>query len=115
MGQNQDLRLFNQINIPLCPDDSLWVIPGSHDRADNDGEAGLVAARGRVRDCREHPVPQTDAFRTELIGAMVSCGAMNIRAQPGDAVLYRSNILHCGVYEPSVERLPLHDGIYSQQ
>lgn len=114
-ARTKDLRLFNQINIPLCPDDSLWVIPGSHDRADNAGEARLVAARGRVRECREHPVPQTEAFRAELIDAMEAGGAINIRAQPGDVVLYRSNILHCGVYEPGVERLTLHDGIYSQQ
>jgi hypothetical protein len=114
-ARTKDLRLFNQVNIPLCPDDSLWVIPGSHDRADNTDEADLVAARGRVRDCREHPSQQTDAFRAELTDAIEACGAINIRAQPGDVVLYRSNILHCGVYEPGVERLTLHDGIYSRE
>ena len=112
-----DLRLFNQINIALLPDDCLWAVPGSHTRDDTDAEAGMVAGRtryaGLVRDkATTHPAVQ---YRAELTDALAACGAVNLRLAPGDFLLYRSNILHCGIYEPGVARMTLHDGVYSAQ
>lgn len=117
LGKTGDLRLFNQVNIPLHPDASLWVIPGSHDRADTKDEASLVRARDRYRECQNRPMDarQTKAYRNGLIDALKACGAVNVEAVPGDFILYRNNILHCGIYEPAVERMTLHDGVYSRQ
>ena len=112
-----DLRLFNQINIPLLPDSSFWVIPGSHARDDRESEARMVRARHRYRACRERPVDPEEirAFRGELAEGLKECGAVGVEALPGDLVIYRSNLLHCGIYEPGVKRLTLHDAVYSQQ
>ena len=112
-----DLRLFNQINIPLLPDDCVWVVPGSHARDDSEAEARLVAKRSRYARPAEAAAPpgQADRRREELIGDLSACGAVNVRCGPGDLLLYRSNMLHCGVYEPRIERMTLHDGLYSAQ
>ena len=112
-----DLRYFNQINIPLLADSSLWVIPGSHARDDSEDESQLVRARAVHRDCRIGPLDleAVDALRSALPGKLKSCGAVNVAAAPGDLVVYRSNMLHCGVYEPREKRLTLHDAVYSAE
>jgi hypothetical protein len=117
LSHTDDLRMFNQINIPLHPDPSLWVIPGSHDRADTKDEATVVRARDRYRECQDRSMDarKTRAYRSELIDAMQACGGVNVQAVPGDLILYRSNILHCGIYEPAAVRMTLHDGSYSRQ
>ena len=112
-----DPRYFNQINIPLLPDSSLWVIPGSHARDDREGEARMVEARSGYRDCRNRSMDreEIDAFRSELLDGLKACGAVNVEASPGDLVIYRSNMLHCGIYETGVKRLTLHDAVYSAE
>ena len=114
-AKSGDLGLFNQINIPLLPDDCLWVVPGSHARNDTEAEARLVATRSRYAGLAEtgSPPEKADRLRVELRSALADCGAVNIRCGPGDFLLYRSNMLHCGIYEPGIERLTLHDGVYS--
>ncbi len=110
-----DWRYFNQINIPLLADASLWAVPGSHLRDDLESEARLVAARERHRRCRttDMSAADVDVCRRELVAALEDCGARLVRAEPGDLVLYRSCMLHCGIYEPGVKRLTLHDAVYS--
>ena len=112
-----DLRYFNQINIPLLPDSSLWVIPGSHARDDREAEARLVRARAAYRDCRTRDADpeEVDALRSALLGGLSACGAVNVEASPGDLVVYRSNMLHCGIYEAGAKRLTLHDAVYSAE
>ena len=116
-AKTDDLRLFNQINIPLLPDNCLWAVPGSHARDDTEAQARLVATRSRYARLADTGAPrgQVDRRRTQLIGALAACGAVNLRCRPGDFLLYRSNMLHCGVYEPGIERMTLHDGVYSAQ
>ena len=112
-----DLRLFNQINIPLLPDASFWLIPGSHRRDDLEAEARLVACRSRYADCRTRPpgFADLDTRRCELIEELKRCGAVRLATRPGDLVIYRSNMLHCGIYEPGTKRLTLHDAVYSSE
>lgn len=112
-----DLRLFNQINIPLLADSSFWLIPGSQVRDDLAHEAHTVRSRTRYGAARTRSLPagDVDVLRGELTEGLRQCGAINIRTRPGDLVLYRSNMLHCGVYEPGVRRLTLHDAVYSSQ
>ena len=109
-----DLKYFNQINIPLLADSSLWVIPGSHSRDDSEDEARLVRARTIYRDCRSRP-DTGDGLRSGLPGKLKACGAVNVAAAAGDLVIYRSNMLHCGIYEPCEKRLTLHDAVYSAE
>lgn len=110
-----DLRLFNQLNLPLLPDRNLWVVPGSHRRPDESVEAELVARRSRYAGARERDLPEgeTRALRSELEQALRSVSAVRVEAAPGDLVIYRSNMLHCGTYEPGTPRLTLHDAVYS--
>ena len=112
-----DPRLFNQINIPLFPDASLWFIPGSHHRDDFKAEAHMVASRSRYAGCRTAPpdAAEQDARRRELVDGLRRCGAVRLEAEPGDFIIYRSNMLHCGVYEPGKRRLTLHDAVYSSE
>ena len=116
-SRTDDLRLFNQINIPLLEDDCLWAVPGSHRREDTTAEARLVAARARYARLAEVDAApdRVRRRRDELFAALTACGAVNVRLDPGDLLLYRSNMLHCGIYEPGVERLTIHDGVYSAQ
>ncbi len=112
-----DPRLFNQVNIPLLPDTSFWLVPGSHRRDDREDEARMVRARARYADCQTRPLPpdEVDRYRHELIAGLRRCDAVNLEAGPGDLVIYRSNMLHCGLYETAPERLTLHDAVYSSE
>ena len=140
-----DLRLFNQISIPLFPDDCFWAVPGSHVRDDTEAEAAMVAGRSRYRSrtdgkagagkdaetgtdgkasAGEEAGPggnssdasaDTGRLREQLLAELAECGAVNPRCAPGDFLIYRSNMLHCGAYEPRVRRMTVHDGIYSKQ
>ncbi|KAJ5458037.1 hypothetical protein N7475_009425 [Penicillium sp. IBT 31633x] len=81
-----------QYNLALCPDASLIVVPGTHNRARTQVE----------RDADPYAASLPDQLVVEL--------------QPGDAVFYNSNILHRGVYRGKSEggeetRLTLHGSI----
>lgn len=112
-----DFRLFNQINIPLLADSSFWLIPGSHARDDLAREARMVRERDRYANCQSGRTSpeRTEEYRRQLAEDLRECGAVNIVSAPGDFILYRSNMLHCGVYEPGVGRLTLHDAVYSSE
>ena len=116
-SRTADIRYFNQINIPLLPDRSLWIVPGSHRRDDLEKERRLVEARARYSSCQNRfsDPRENDIRRCELMDALRECGADNLDADAGDFILYRSNMLHCGVYEPCAKRLTLHDAVYSKQ
>lgn len=109
-----DLSLFRQINIPLLTDSSFWLIPGSHVREDLAHEVRMVRSRTRYDAVRARSLPSedVDVLRGEVAESLRRCGAINARARPGDLVLYRSNTLHCGVYEPGERRLTLQDAVY---
>ncbi|GAP92468.2 putative phytanoyl- dioxygenase protein [Rosellinia necatrix] len=81
-------RYWNtQWNLPLYPDDSLVVVPGSHARARTEAER-----RAAPRD-------------PDMPGQLV------VRLDPGDAVFYDNNILHRGVYRADKERMSLHGSV----
>lgn len=111
-----DFRLFNQINIPLLPDSSLWLVPGSHMRDDSEREAQTVRERGRYAGRRTGRAAREDEAenRRRLAAGLRDVGAVNVAVQPGDILFYRSNMLHCGIYEPGTARLTVHDAVYSE-
>ena len=61
-----------QWNIPLYDDDVLWIVPGSHRRANTPDEDRQLAEKRRV------PLP----------------GGMQLKLNAGDGVVYSSMILH---------------------
>lgn len=81
-------RYWNtQWNLPLYPDDSLIVVPGSH---------------VRVRTPQERAAsPHEPNMSGQLVVAL----------EPGDIVFYDNNILHRGVYSASKERMSLHGSV----
>lgn len=79
-----------QYNVPLFPDSSLHVVPGSHLRA---------------RTPEEYAILQRDAYAESLPGML------EVKLQPGDVVFYDNNIIHRGVYSADVERLTLHGSV----
>ncbi|KAI1737495.1 phytanoyl-dioxygenase family protein [Xylaria scruposa] len=81
-------RYWNtQWNLPLYPDDSLIVVPGSH---------------VRVRTPQE---------RAASPGEPNMPGQLVVHLGPGDIVFYDNNILHRGVYSAAKERMSLHGSV----
>ncbi|KAI0483576.1 phytanoyl-dioxygenase family protein [Xylaria cf. heliscus] len=87
-GAPKAKRYWNtQWNLPLYPDDSLVVVPGSHVRARTPEE--------RAASPKEPNMP----------------GQLVVHLDPGDVVFYDNNILHRGVYSASKERMSLHGSV----
>ncbi|KAI0968245.1 phytanoyl-dioxygenase family protein [Xylaria arbuscula] len=81
-------RYWNtQWNLPLYPDDSLIVVPGSHVRVRTPAE--------RAAAPKEPDMP----------------GQIAVQLNPGDIVFYDNNILHRGVYSADKERMSLHGSV----
>ncbi|KAL8843507.1 MAG: hypothetical protein Q9170_000011 [Blastenia crenularia] len=73
-----------QWNLALYDDDSLLVVPGSHQRARTDEE--------RTADPYEKSMP----------------GQFVVSLKAGDVVFYENNVLHRGAYHSGKERMTLH-------
>ena len=87
-----------QLNLPLYPDNALWVVPGSHIRLNTPAEQ--EAFRGS-----KHYAPP---------GAQMP-GAVQVQIRPGQALLYNNNLIHRGHSERFTERrLALHMGYHSR-
>ncbi|KAI0554057.1 phytanoyl-dioxygenase family protein [Xylaria curta] len=87
-GIKKAKRYWNtQWNLPLYPDDSLIVVPGSHVRVRTPQE--------RAASPREPNMP----------------GQLVVHLDPGDIVFYDNNILHRGVYSADKERMSLHGSV----
>jgi ectoine hydroxylase-related dioxygenase (phytanoyl-CoA dioxygenase family) len=86
-----------QINLPLVQEDSLEIVPKSHNRPNTPGEND--AFKGT-----KHYAP-TDAAIP---------GAMKVSLKAGQAVIYNNNLIHRGFCEYSkVPRRTLHMGYHS--
>ncbi|PQA55625.1 phytanoyl-CoA dioxygenase family protein [Siphonobacter curvatus] len=86
-----------QINLPLVDENSLWVVPGSHNRPNT---------------------PQEDeAFRGSKHYAPVGVempGGIPVPLKAGQAVLYNNNLIHRGFTEKmKIPRRTLHMGYHS--
>ncbi|TGJ87967.1 hypothetical protein E0Z10_g798 [Xylaria hypoxylon] len=87
-GDKKAKRYWNtQWNLPLYPDDSLVVVPGSHIRVRTPAE--------RAASPHESNMP----------------GQLIVQLEPGDIVFYDNNILHRGVYSAVKERMSLHGSV----
>ncbi|MCL4639634.1 MULTISPECIES: phytanoyl-CoA dioxygenase family protein [Olivibacter] len=86
-----------QINLPLVAENSLWIVPGSHNRPNT--EAEKVAFGGS-----KHYAP---------VGAEMP-GGIPVTLKAGQAVLYNNNLIHRGYTEKmNVPRRTLHMGYHS--
>jgi ectoine hydroxylase-related dioxygenase (phytanoyl-CoA dioxygenase family) len=86
-----------QINLPLVDENSLWVVPGSHNRPNT--EAENEAFRGS-----KHYAP---------IGVEMP-GGIAVPLKAGQAVLYNNNLIHRGYTEKmKIPRRTLHMGYHS--
>ncbi|KAF7189979.1 hypothetical protein HII31_08801 [Pseudocercospora fuligena] len=80
----QEPMLHAQWNLALYEDQSLIVVPGSHERARTPMESGA------------------DPYEDDMPGQLA------VKVYPGDIVFYNNNILHRGVYDSRTERMTLH-------
>ena len=91
-GLQQDLMAngpgYLQWNIPLYDDDVLWVVPGSHCRANTEQENRQLLADAKV------PLP----------------GSVPVALKAGDGVVYTNTILHWGSNYSTVKRRTVHLG-----
>jgi ectoine hydroxylase-related dioxygenase (phytanoyl-CoA dioxygenase family) len=86
-----------QINLPLVDENSLWVVPGSHNRPNTVEENAAFAGS-------KHYAP---------VGAEMP-GGIPVRLKAGQAVLYNNNLIHRGYTEEmEVPRRTLHMGYHS--
>lgn len=86
-----------QINLPLVDENSLWVVPGSHNRPN-------TAAENAAFDGSKHYAP----IGTEMPGGIP------VTLKAGQAVLYNNNLIHRGYTEEmKVPRRTLHMGYHS--
>jgi hypothetical protein len=105
--------MFNQINAALYDDHSLWVVPGSHDRADTDAER--AAFGGRIPPPGPDLSPDMSAAERELACLSYTRampGAVQVALAAGDVAFYRAVGWHIGNYVPYARRATLHDGFY---
>ncbi|MEK8051129.1 phytanoyl-CoA dioxygenase family protein [Ideonella sp. DXS22W] len=108
-----DLRLFNQTNVALYDDACLWVVPGSHLRADTPDE---------IRRFPERPVPAPDftgltpeqAEYTARDYAHSMPGAVQAPLNAGDFMVYRNTLWHLGSYVPYIKRATVHGSIVTE-
>ncbi len=82
---------YVQWNIPLYDDDVLWVVPGSHRRANTAAEVRQLAENPRA------PLP----------------GSMQVRLKAGDGVVYSNLILHWPSDYSTKHRRTIHLGYRS--
>ena len=86
-----------QINLPLVQEDSLEIVPGSHNRPNTDAENEVFGGT-------KHYAPK-DAIMP---------GAMKVSLKAGQAVFYNNNLIHRGYTElTKVPRRTLHMGYHS--
>lgn len=76
-----------QYNFALWEDDSLVLVPGSHQRARTDAERSA------------------GPFEKEMPDQLV------VQLGPGDIAFYNNNILHRGVYSSTKDRMTLHGSV----
>ncbi|MET6999925.1 phytanoyl-CoA dioxygenase family protein [Chitinophaga defluvii] len=86
-----------QINLPLVDENSLWVVPASHNRPNTPAEDAAFAGS-------KHYAP---------IGAEMP-GGIPVSLKAGQAVLYNNNLIHRGYTEVmKIPRRTLHMGYHS--
>ncbi|KAH7916096.1 hypothetical protein BJ138DRAFT_1140184 [Hygrophoropsis aurantiaca] len=79
-----------QWNTALYTDSCLYVVPKSHKTPRSDGQRVHSMTQAPPKDPLDMP------------------GAIQVTLQPGDTVIYNSNILHCGAYNSKHQRATLH-------
>jgi len=86
-----------QINLPLVDENALWVVPGSHNRANTEEENRAFAGS-------KHYAP---------IGVEMP-GGIPVKLKAGQAVLYNNNLIHRGFTKKmEIPRRTLHMGYHS--
>lgn len=104
----RDSSYFNQINLPLYDDSSLWVVPGSHKRFDSPEEiAHFPILPAPAPDLRNLTDEEREAACRQYCEAMP--GAVQLHLRAGDFAMYRNSLWHIGSYVPYVKRATLHD------
>ena len=86
-----------QINLPLVEENSLWIVPASHNRPNTFEEnAAFAGSKHYAKIGVEMP------------------GAIPVKLKAGQAVFYNNNLIHRGFTEKmTIERRTLHMGYHS--
>jgi ectoine hydroxylase-related dioxygenase (phytanoyl-CoA dioxygenase family) len=103
-----DQQVFNQCNVALYEDHSLWVVPRSHLRPDTPEEHGLFPERPVPRPALEG-LSSVERERECLRYVRQMPDATQLHLEPGDFALYRNTLWHLGNYVPYARRATLHD------
>jgi len=88
-----------QINLPLVEENSLWIVPGSHNRPN-------TAEENTAFSGSKHYAP---------VGIKMP-GGIPVKLNAGQAVLYNNNLIHRGYTETmKVPRRTIHMGYHSSE
>jgi len=110
-----NFRLFNQMNCALYEDGSTWIVPGSHIRRDLDAEFARFPTRPIAPP---NYAGKTNNEEREYIGTQYCRslpGAMQVRLDAGDFLLYRNSLWHIGNYVTYKKRATMHDIMNSNE
>jgi hypothetical protein len=77
------------VRIPLRPEQGFMLVPGSHERWDNELEHDVRLERSGHASCEELPA------------------AVGFDLEPADVLIFSAHMLHRGTYEGNGERLSL--------
>ncbi|MGH7144479.1 MAG: phytanoyl-CoA dioxygenase family protein [Planctomycetota bacterium] len=98
---------FLQLNCAVYDDPSLWVVPNSHGRFSTPEELAYVARMNAAAHAAEGHI-RTGLEPLEVLAGMP--GAINVKLQAGDCLLYNALIWHGAEYNPARKRATLHGG-----
>lgn len=101
-------NVFLQLNCAVYDDPSLWVVPGTHNRASTAAELDYVQStcpQGTQRSDGKLPSGMT---AQQVLAGMP--GAKHVRLNAGDCLLYNAIIWHAAEYNPAWKRATLHGG-----
>ena len=87
-----------QINLALADDQSLWIVPASHNRPNNDAEnAAFGGSKHRSPEDADMP------------------GGMCVKLKAGEAAVYNNNLIHRGHNATGHRRLTFHASYHCTQ
>jgi hypothetical protein len=110
-----NLSMYNQLNAALYDDHSLWVVPGSHTREDNEAERAAFPVVPPPGPELRSGMSAAERELTCLDYVRRMPGAIPVTLFSGDVAFYRACQWHIGNYVPYTRRATLHDGFYGPE
>lgn len=102
-------RLLSQHSVPLLPDSSFWIVPGSANRGDTEHERSAARELASIcRKAKENGAWTQDSEALQVLAAKMP-GSVRVMLEPGDVMFYRAGSWHLSIKSADVPRATLID------